>query len=190
MAGRKINSFRIISGSWRGRRLDFPDEPDIRPTPDRVREDLFNWLTPWIHGARCLDLYAGSGALGLESLSRGAEYVDFVDLNASACRSIEKHLTLLKAETQAKVSRRSVVDFIREVPASSYDVVYLDPPFGQDILPRICDTLESSGVLKVGAHVYLESELGFDPHCLPATWELTKSKRASKVVYYLVQRRM
>ena len=125
---------RIIGGTWRGRTWRFP-EGDIRPTPDRVRETLFNWLTPGIAGARCLDLFAGSGALGLEALSRGAARVQFVEKSAGAARHLQQTLALWGG-AQAAAAQIHVGDadaFLAAAP-EAFDVVFLDPPFAAGLL--------------------------------------------------------
>ena len=135
------NELRIIGGNWRGRRVKFPSSNELRPTPDRVRETLFNWLQPVIAGSRCLDLFAGSGALGLEALSRGATRVVFVDHEPKVIEHLHAALSLLKAEgaepklTQA---RRYL-----ESPVEAFDIVFLDPPFADESLPAICALLDS-----------------------------------------------
>ena len=126
------NQFRIIAGIWRRRRLAFPKLPDIRPSPDRVRETLFNWLREQVAGARCLDLFAGSGALGLEALSRGACQVTFVDQERQAVEAISAHLQNLGA-TGGEVVQAEALAFLRGTPAA-FDIVFLDPPFASELL--------------------------------------------------------
>ena len=123
------NKIRIIGGSWRGRRVSFPDTPGLRPTPDRVRETLFNWLQPSIVESRCLDLFAGSGALGLEALSRGAREVVFVEKDPLTARALQAELTRLGGHPRARVMELGAARFLR-VPGEPFDVVFLDPPFG------------------------------------------------------------
>ena len=121
------SQLRIIGGQWRGRKLAFTPEDGLRPTADRVRETLFNWLAADIHGARCLDLFAGSGALGLEALSRGAAHCDFVDHSSRACRQIETHLALLEAADRGHCHPVGAEPFLRGAQ-QAYDIVFLDPP--------------------------------------------------------------
>lgn len=177
---------RIIAGDWRGRRLRFTDAADIRPTPDRVRETLFNWLGPRIVGARCLDLFAGSGALGLEALSRGASFVHFVERDGVAARELRK----LLEEWQAPNARVDHNDALR-LPATCADpfqVVFLDPPFASDLLAKAAERLEAGGWLAPGALIYVEcaARTGLPP--LPATWHVLKAKQAGEVGYHLVER--
>src|SRR5262245_4318828 len=151
-AGR--NELRIIGGHWRGRRVRFPPLEGLRPTPDRVRETLFNWLQPVIAGSRCLDLYAGSGALGLEALSRGAARVVFVDREAQVVEHLRATLSVLKAE--GGVPKLADAHRYLESPAEEFDVVFLDPPFADATLPTICALLESRGWLSPSAFIYIE----------------------------------
>ena len=118
---RQQNTFRIIGGVHRGRRFEFPGNAEVRPSPDRVRETLFNWLQPVIAGARCLDLYAGSGALGLEALSRGAAHAEFVDRTSAATSAIREHFGVLREGAKAKVNTTDVLAFLRSPPARRFD---------------------------------------------------------------------
>ncbi len=136
---------RIIGGNWKGRKLRFQNTPDLRPTPAKVRETLFNWLRPSIHGASCLDLFAGSGILGLEALSQGAGDVTWVDRNRTACQAISAHLELLGAEPDSStVVTGSAARFLSG-PARHWDIVFLDPPYTrQDLLYEAVERLISS----------------------------------------------
>src|ERR1700729_3505697 len=127
------NSVRIIAGVWRGRRIHFPELPALRPTPDRVRETLFNWLQHSVADARCLDLFAGSGALGLEALSRGAKEVVFVEQAVAASRALQEQLTRFGGERKGRVTEMGATRFLRG-PATPFDIVFLDPPFGRNAL--------------------------------------------------------
>ncbi len=160
------NEFRIIAGEWRRRKLTFPPLPGIRPSPDRVRETLFNWLRDSLPGARCLDLFAGSGALGLEALSRGAAEAVFVDMERAALDAVNAHLTLLKAQGGKTVQADALAWL--EAPATPFDIVFLDPPFDAGYLPRAAGLLER-GWLKPGAFVYLEYPAEHPP-AMPAHW--------------------
>ena len=130
------NEFRIIAGVWRRRKLKFPPLPGIRPSPDRVRETLFNWLMDRVAGARCLDLFTGSGALGLEALSRGAAEVVFVDRERAALDAVGGHLAALKAQGGTLVQADALAWL--ETPGTTFDIVFLDPPFDAEFLPRLC----------------------------------------------------
>jgi len=180
------NSVRIIGGGWRGRRVTFPDIPGLRPTPDRVRETLFNWLQNDIAGARCLDLFAGSGALGLEALSRGAAEVVFVEQAVAASRALQEQVTRLGGAARARVTEMGASRFLRSAP-QPFDIVFLDPPFGQDALAQYLPQLDTGSWLKSGALVYLENEKAAGAPPLPQRWELLKSKSAGEVGYHLAR---
>ena len=126
---------RIIAGDWRGRRIDVPEGTAVRPTPDRVRETLFNWLQGSIAGARCLDLYAGTGVLGFEALSRGAEKVWFVEQDATLAAALHTTASVLGAQPQ--IVRRDALAFLREPPVAQFDVVFLDPPYAAPLDPLL-----------------------------------------------------
>ena len=177
---------RIIGGEWRGRKLPFAPTPAIRPTPDRVRETLFNWLQPHVAGSRCLDLFAGSGALGFEALSRGASAAVFVETDPQAVRQIGEMLEVLKCE-RGRVVRMDASAFLAQ-PPTPFDIVFLDPPYSARVLPRACTLLEAGGWLKPGAHIYLEDAAAAGEPALPPGWRLMRSKRAGEVGYYLARR--
>lgn len=181
------NELRIVGGEWRGRRVKLAAGAPIRPTPDRVRETLFNWLQPVIRGARCLDLFAGSGALGLEALSRGAREVVFVDRDARAIRQIAATLEAFAAPAMP-VHVSDALAFLRGA-ASPFDVVFLDPPFASGLLANTSARLEDKGWLAANALIYIEAAHRDGPPVLPATWRLAKAKRAGEVGYYLVEGR-
>lgn len=184
--GRARNELRIIGGRWRGRRVRFPAVAEIRPTPDRVRETLFNWLQHEIGGSRCLDLFAGSGALGLEALSRGASHVVFVDRERAVIEQLKETLAVLGA-TGAELQLHDARQFL-EGKAQPFDIVFLDPPFDWSFLPHVCSTLEERGWLAARAHVYVESPARAGAPVLPADWTLVKSGRAGEVGYHLARR--
>lgn len=179
------NTLRIIGGEWGGRKLRFADGEGLRPTTDRVRETLFNWLAPLIHGARCLDLFAGSGALGLEALSRGAGEVIFVETNPAAIAALKENLVLLGPEN-AEVIRSDALNYL-EGNSHKFDVVFLDPPFRRDLLQPALQLLVKKGWLAAGARVYLELESEQPLPELPQGWEVLRSKQAGQVAYHLVE---
>jgi 16S rRNA (guanine966-N2)-methyltransferase len=181
---------RVIGGEWRGRKIRFPPVPAIRPTPDRVRETVFNWLQPVIAGSRCLDLYAGSGALGLEALSRGAAQVVFVDVEAAVTRHLAATLDAL-ACSRGQVVRSEARRFLAatgEHKDRPFDIVFLDPPFAEPVLADTCDALARGGWLNPDARIYLESPAAAGVPALPAGWTLLRSKRAGEVGYHLARR--
>ena len=183
-AGR--NSVRIIAGAWRGRRISFPELPGLRPTPDRVRETLFNWLQHSIAGTRCLDLFAGSGAIGLEAISRGAREVVFVESAQQAARALQEQLVRFGGQAKGRVMEMGAGRFLRTTTAP-FDVVFLDPPFGQDALSEYVPLLDAGGWVGVGSMVYLENEKKAGVPGLPPHWEVLKSKSAGEVGYHLVR---
>ncbi len=184
----KPGTVRIIAGTWRGRRLKVPDVKDLRPTPDRVRETLFNWLMPIIAGARCLDLFAGSGVLGFEALSRGASSVVMVDESPAVLKLLEEQLAYFGAKN-AVVYRAKIPAQLR-APIQPFDVVFLDPPYQSELLLPTCTYLEQNGFLAEGAYVYLEASEVIKDNDLPSGWRIIKSQRAGQVAYHLVKREL
>jgi 16S rRNA (guanine966-N2)-methyltransferase len=184
-APRLRNELRIIGGKWRGRRVQFPALPQLRPSPDRVRETLFNWLAPVIDGARCLDLFAGSGALGLEALSRGAGSVVLVDCEPQAHAALMTSIARLGA-TAGEVVCADAFDWLAR-GGSLFDIAFVDPPFGQGLAARACAALAASGRLTAGARVYVECEAEAGGLALPPGWILLRSQRAGRVGYHLAQ---
>lgn len=168
----------------RGSRITVPDRPGLRPTPDRVRETLFNWLAPVIEGARCLDLFAGTGALGIEALSRGAAPVDFVEADARLADLLRANLVRLKQDANVHV-----VDALRFLArdATRYDVVFLDPPFAANLWGDAARALEAHGRLLDSAWIYVESPAGAEPE-LPRNWALHREGRAGEVRFALYRR--
>jgi 16S rRNA (guanine966-N2)-methyltransferase len=182
----KQSTLRIIGGQWRGRRLSFTPAEGLRPTADRVRETLFNWLAPSIHGARCLDLFAGSGALGLEALSRGAASCDFVDTSTTALRQIEQHLRILQAETRAHCHCMTASAFLQGA-RDSYEVVFIDPPFGRALVDPVCAGLAAAALVAEGGLVYVETAAREPVPTVPANWRLLREKVAGEVCYRLFE---
>ena len=174
---------RIIGGSWRGRKLRFPASPAIRPTPDRVRETLFNWLGGATPGAQCLDLFAGSGALGLEALSRGAAHVTFVEQDAAAVRELRARLDEWHA-SDARVERADALRYLAGA-ARPFDIVFLDPPFASGLLTRAATLLEQHHWLRAGTLIYVESAAREPLPALPGSWRVLKAKQAGEVGYHL-----
>ncbi|MEX0899309.1 MAG: 16S rRNA (guanine(966)-N(2))-methyltransferase RsmD [Gammaproteobacteria bacterium] len=179
------NQFRIIGGEWRSRRFRFPELPDLRPSPDRVRETLFNWLAPVIHGARCLDLFAGSGALGLEALSRGASECTFVDRERAALDAIDAHLAAVRCETGATINA-VVGTYVAKPATAAFDVVFMDPPFGHALVAPTLSALAAGGWLAPGGFVYVEAEATLADLSLPAGWNLHRQGKAGRVGYHLL----
>lgn len=182
-----LGQLRIIGGEWGSRRLTFPDAPGLRPTPDRVRETLFNWLAAHIAGARVLDVFTGSGALYFEALSRGASMGLALDNSAAAIASLKQNLSALGC-TVGQVQHTDALRHLESQPASSFDVVFLDPPFHQGLLPAACALLEERNWLADEAWIYTESETPPSTLGLPASWRLHREKKAGQVYYALWQR--
>ena len=176
---------RIIGGRWRGVPLTFPAMAQLRPTPDRVRETLFNWLQPVIAGARCLDLFAGSGALGIEALSRGAAQVAFVERDPTVGRHLSSELRRLGV-AEAHVTVSDALQFLSGA-AQPFDIVFLDPPYAADLLEPACRLLAQQGWLAPDAHIYLECPAQGGLPVLPAGWLVHRAKRAGEVGYHLLR---
>lgn len=183
---RKGGFVRIISGQWRGRKLPVKEVDGLRPTTDRVKETIFNWLAADVRDSRCLDLFAGSGALGLEALSRFAKHVTFIELDKSAALQIKNNLATLSA-TQGQLLQMDAVSFLQG-PATPFDLVFLDPPFRRDLLPQVCQLLEERGWLADNALIYLEREKEMADLSLPSHWQCLKDKQAGQVCYQLYRR--
>lgn len=175
---------RIIAGSWRGRRLPVADAPGLRPTTDRVRETLFNWLQDVTAGARCLDLFAGSGALGLEALSRGAAHCTFVDLDTRNLKQIGAVLAELGAGERGRCAPGCARAFLGQ-PQSPYDLIFLDPPFGSGMLTQVALQLEQSGFCLAQTRIYVERDSHDQNSTLPAHWQALREKCAGSVRYGL-----
>jgi 16S rRNA (guanine966-N2)-methyltransferase len=178
------SKLRIIGGRWRGRKLSFRPEEGLRPTTDRVRETLFNWLQPVVDGARCADLFAGSGALGLEALSRGAAHCDFVDTSPAALRQISAHLKTLGAADRGECHAGPAEAFLLRAQAS-YDIVFVDPPFGHGLAGPCCTLLARQHLIAEGGRVYLECAAGEPLPETPSSWILHRDKQAGGVAYRL-----
>ena len=178
---------RIIGGNWRGRKLSFPNVEGLRPTGDRVRETLFNWLQSEIQNARCLDLFAGSGALGLEALSRGAEQSVLVERDNKASAQLRANLDVLKAD-KGKVIQGDALTFLQQGNQSPpYHIVFIDPPFALNLWQATIDALEAGDWLANDATIYIESgrETKYQP---PINWQLHREKHAGNISYRLFYR--
>lgn len=181
------NKLRIIGGNWRSRQLPFDDAPGLRPTPSRVRETLFNWLQRDIEGSRCLDLYAGSGALGFEAASRGARLVLQVENNQKTAARLRSNIASLAA-TQVNIVAAEVLSFLDSPPSQPFDLIFLDPPFGKQLVQPTCQKLEANSWLTESAKIYIEAEEELNPEQLPGNWLRLKNKVAGDVHYALFEK--
>ncbi|MEO1202197.1 MAG: 16S rRNA (guanine(966)-N(2))-methyltransferase RsmD [Pseudomonadota bacterium] len=184
--GKPPGRLRIVAGNWRSRVLDVADVAGLRPTPERVRETLFNWLGPYIAGAHCLDLFAGTGALGIEALSRGAASCTFVERSRDAARVLERNLELLDA-VGAKVVTGDAYERLGRPWNTRFDIVFLDPPFADARLAELCRLLEQASVLAPSALVYIEEPRAGSPAKLPEQWAVEKQKTAGNVRFSLAR---
>ena len=176
---------RIVAGNLRGSKLAVPDRPGLRPTSDRVRETLFNWLMPVIEGARCLDLYSGTGALGIEAISRGAAACTFVESDRALARDLRENLARLKIES-ARVVEGDALSMLAG-RAEPFDVVFLDPPFSGDLWDASAERLETHGWLAPNGWIYVESPAGA-ALALPDAWKLHREGQAGAVRFALYRR--
>jgi 16S rRNA (guanine966-N2)-methyltransferase len=182
----KAGRLRIVAGIWRSRLLDIADVEGMRPTSERIRETLFNWLSPHLHGAHCLDLYAGTGALGLEALSRGAASAVFVERDPVAGRQLRKNVELLGAEN-AEIVSDDAREFLHGSPSRPFNIVFLDPPYAGNLLGETCRLLDDTNLLADNALIYLEDERSRGEPSLPQAWKLLKDKTTGNVRYMLAK---
>jgi len=175
---------RIIGGQWRGRKINFDEAQGLRPTTDRIRETVFNWLQADVAGSVCLDLFAGSGALGFEAASRGASRVVMLDNNRRTVINLEQNLTRLKAENISLYQADGLQWLAQEHRelVQSVDIVFLDPPFHTPLLQQSCQSLAQSGLLSPEAKIYIEHALN-DTITYPSSWCCLKTKAAGQVAY-------
>lgn len=181
-ASKKLNTVRINAGVWRSRVLKFPDVAGLRPTPDRVRQTLFNWLGQDLTGERCLDLFAGTGVMGFEALSRGAAEVVLVEKAAPACQALQENKRLLNA-TQAQIIAQDALQFLT-ANRQPFSLIFLDPPYQQQWLPKILPLL--AGHLENNGTVYVEAEYALQSD---NDWQVVKAGKAGNVFYHLLKSR-
>jgi 16S rRNA (guanine966-N2)-methyltransferase len=181
---------RIIGGEWRGRKLEFLSIDGLRPTPDRVRETLFNWIQTAVPGAQCLDLFSGSGALGFEALSRGADSATFVERDIACARQLNSNIQHLKCQ-KGEVIQADVITWLSARQAdldNAYDIAFMDPPFRQNLVSPCCELLEQKNLLREGALIYVETESELADPGVPHHWHEYRKKTAGQVTYRLYQR--
>lgn len=184
---RPMGEVRVIAGLWRGRKLPVLNAEGLRPTTDRVKETLFNWLMNDIAGSRCLDCFAGSGSLGIEALSRQAQAVVFLEKFANAANQLKKNLTLLKAENGRIVQGDTLQFLSKKNPEAPFEVVFIDPPFHHNLVPQTLELLAKNGWLAPSALLYVETEKAHLPLTLPQGWQILKEKSAGMVTSRLIQ---
>jgi 16S rRNA (guanine966-N2)-methyltransferase len=179
---------RIISGRFRGRKLPVLDVQGLRPTTDKNKEMLFNWLMPYIQNSTCLDAFAGSGGLGFEALSRYAKSCTFVELDKQAAKSLAENINLLKlTSVEAKLVQGSVLATLKTYP-QTYDLIFVDPPFHQNLVPQVVNKIMESDCLTKNGIIYIECETQGANYAIPHNWHLLKEKRASLVISRVYQR--
>ena len=186
-AGKKkspAGQLRIVAGNWRSRLLRIADVDGLRPTAERIRETLFNWLGAGIHGTRCLDLCAGTGALGLEALSRGASDVVFVDSSAEAVKVLRANAGSLSA-SGAEILHADAREFLERAATRPFDIVFLDPPFAAELHDELCRLLQKQNWLAANARIYIESDKDKPEVKVPDGWQILKNKTAGNVRYML-----
>jgi len=180
------HQLRIIGGQWRSRKLSFTAIEGLRPTQDRVRETLFNWLMYDVEGVNCLDVFAGSGALGLEALSRGAKQVQFIEKSQTAAQQINQHLISLNC-SRGNVKNTNALQYLSTPADNAFEVIFLDPPFNQDLLIPCCELLIQQGYCQTNSFIYVEAELDVDLSKLPEQWHVVKDKSQSSKHIVLYQ---
>ena len=176
---------RIIGGEWRSRKLNVLTANGLRPTGDRIKETLFNWLMPWTHGSRCLDVFAGTGSLGLEALSRGAGFVQFIELHPPAADQISSNLKTLKCD-RANVSAGSALKWLEQTCEQPYDIIFIDPPFSECLWQNTIDRLHKHGYLSADSMIYVETPKN-QPIETPSNWRLHRQKAAGQIIASLYQ---
>jgi 16S rRNA (guanine966-N2)-methyltransferase len=179
---------RIIGGQWRGRKIAVAEVAGLRPTADRLRETLFNWLVPFLPGARCLDLFAGSGVLGLEAISRGASECVLVERHPLALRALHDAVYMLKAEN-ARIVAHDALHFLHQTTPLPFDIVFLDPPFASNLLPSVCQALDTDMWLQPHALIYIEMpHAALDTLDLPINWHVIRRHLSRDSAAWLVQK--
>ncbi|RUO81122.1 16S rRNA (guanine(966)-N(2))-methyltransferase RsmD [Idiomarina tyrosinivorans] len=177
--------FRIIAGQWRGRKFPIADAEGLRPTTDRVRETVFNWLQPVVVDSQCLDLFAGSGSLGFEAASRGAKFVTFIEKQSAVARQLQRNIQTL-GEPQLQAIEADALQWLQHTPAAPYSLIFLDPPFQQQLLMPAIELLQQPGYTEPGSYIYIEHEKGL-ALALPPHWQILKDKTFGQVQSTLIE---
>ena len=185
---RQLNQVRIIGGKFRGRKINFPDVAELRPTGDKIRETAFNWLQMSINDAKCLDMFAGAGVFGFEALSRGASSVLMVVQNREVVDSIKKNQLMLEVGDQLEIIQAVIPspELKLELSSHRFDIVFIDPPFHKGLVEVACRFLADSDCLVDDALIYIETEKELEL-VLPEQWEVLKEKKSGNVKYYLIE---
>lgn len=183
-----LGQIRIIGGKWRGRKLPVRDSEGLRPTTDRIKETLFNWLMPIIKDARCLDCYAGSGSLGFEALSRFADSVTFIELDKQNAQLLIENKTRLQADNATVINNNSL-NVLNQI-GTPFDLIFIDPPFRKGLLNETIQLLENNQWLADESWIYIESEAESPLTDIPANWQLHREKIAGQVAYRLFIRNL
>lgn len=181
-----MGEVRIIAGRYRGRKIRFPDTQGLRPSPDRVRVTLFNWLMPYLQHAVCLDAFAGSGALGFEACSRGAQHVDFVEQHPALLQSLQHHAGLFGVQQRIAIHKEDALRFLERAPGERYDIIFLDPPFHAALYAPAIALIEARNLLKAGGLLYIESAQHQSLNT--QEWSCLREKKAGQVHYYLFEK--
>jgi len=179
------NKIQIIGGKYRGRKIAFPNTPELRPTPSRIRETLFNWLAPFIVNARCLDLFAGSGVLGFEAISRGALSCTFIEKDRKSLAMLRENAKLLHADA-VEIWEKDALLWLKQL-ASTFDIVFLDPPYRTKLLSACFALFDEKDCLSENALIYFEADEPIELRILPTTWQLLREKKAGQIYYYLAK---
>jgi 16S rRNA (guanine966-N2)-methyltransferase len=185
LAGKQ--QIRIIAGKWRSRQIRFPEVSGLRPTGDRIRETLFNWLAPEIHGARCLDLFSGSGAFCFEALSRGAAYCLALEKHPQAIACLTENKSLLDA-SELVIAQQDTLKYLRQRADKPFDIIFVDPPFDLNLINEVCSLLEENGWVSDGGMIYCELPSQQNNFAPPGNWQVSRNKVASGVKYTLFYR--
>ena len=183
-----MGKVRIIGGKWRGRQITVVPHASLRPTPDSVRETLFNWLMNEVSGARCLDLFAGTGVLGFEALSRGARHVTFIENTPKIFQAIQNNITQFAVQDHATPLFGDAIKWLSDGQGdSAFDIVFLDPPYASHLLKESIEKLILSGLIAKNTLIYLEAPTAWGQADFPVGWQLIKQKKSGEVFYHLLK---
>lgn len=184
---KNISQVRIIAGKWRSRKITFIPIKGLRPTTDACRETLFNWLVPYLNNANCLDLFAGSGCLGFEALSRGAKQVVMVDVAVQVITMLKQNAQELNCQDITFYCAK-IPQNINKIPAQTFDIVFLDPPFNSELIKPVCEKLLTSNYLTKNTIIYIEAEKNLNLQAiLPPSWQILRQKITGQIGCYLIK---